>query len=245
MRLEIEYPTIFPQHVLAGVTLRNAHLFPPVGLSLTKAQVLSEEELLTHRTALATMLQQPLKHLKFQRQVHGTYVRRVDATSSEEESDGLITNAPDVVLCAGMADCAAILLYDSAHEAIAAVHSGWGGTKANIVSQTLAQMHRAFSTDPRKILAYISPAASGARYVVRWDVAQHFPTSVLKPLNDHQWLFDNRARIVEQLQECGVKASNIEISQGCTIGDEQYHSHRRDGTQAGRMAAFIALKGSV
>jgi YfiH family protein len=243
--LEIERPTIFPPHVLAGVTLRNAHLFPRTGLSLTKAQMLNDEELLAHRSALAAALHRPLEHLRFQKQVHGTHVRRVDATSTEEESDGLITNATDVVLCAGMADCAAILLYDPAHEAVAALHSGWGGTKANIVAQGIAQMHRAFATDPRELLAYISPAASGARYVVRWDVAQHFPASVLQPLNDHQWLFDNRARVVEQLQECGVKSANIEVSEGCTIADERYHSHRRDGAHAGRMAAFIGLMHSA
>lgn len=244
--LELEYPHIFPPHVLAGVTLRNLHLFPQTGLSLLKAQILDDNQVHNHRQALASFLGIPSERWRFQRQVHGKRVRVVTAgvpkeRSDQEESDGMITQEQGIVLAVGMADCAGVLLYDPCHKAVAAVHSGWGGTRLNIVHEALATLHAMYGTQASDVLVYIGPAASGERYEVREDVAQYFPSSVLRRIDEHRWLFDNRARIVEQLRACGVQPNNIEVSSGCTIADTRYHSHRRDGTRAGRMVAFIGL----
>jgi len=247
--LLIERPTIFPQHVMAGVTLKNPHLFPQTGLSLLKAQILTPEEVLVHRHVFAEALDVPVESLKFQRQVHGNTVRHITFDSPEEESDAMITHTQGLVLCVGMADCVGVLLYDTVRSALGAVHSGWGGTRHNIIKATIEAMQREFGTHPEHLLAYLAPAASGARYVVREDVAQHFPASVLTPLEHRadgskQWLFDNRQRITEQLLECGVPANRIECASGCTLDEttaDRYHSHRRDGARAGRMVAFIGL----
>ncbi len=239
--IDLERPTIFPAHVLAGVTLRNEHLFPPTGLSLLKAEILSETEVNHHRQTVANAIGVPIEALKFQKQVHEHRVRIISAESGVEDSDGMVTQTQGLVLCAGMADCVGILLYDPEHEAVGALHSGWLGTKANIIAEGLRVMQATFGSNPAQTLAYIAPCASGERYAVRWDVAQYFPPSVLRQVAADQWLLDIRKRIVEQLTEQGVKADNIEVSSGCTIADERYHSHRRDGVRAGRMVAFIGL----
>jgi polyphenol oxidase len=257
--LAFERPTIFPTGVLAGVTLRNPRQFPRTGLSLLKAQILSDAELLVHRQACADALSVPVAALRFQKQVHGRRVRLIDTStannadsnnnvSDNEESDGMITREQGLVLCAGMADCAAILLYDPVQRAVGAVHSGWGGTRQNIISEALAQMQSQFGSRAADVLAYVSPAASGERYEVRWDVAQYFPSSVLRRIeesedaedvsghekneefnhddnhrnthnNEPRWLLDNRKRIVEQMIECGLQQGNIEVSSGCTLAD--------------------------
>lgn len=245
----IERPTIFPQHVMAGVTLKNSHLFPETGLSLLKAQILTPEEVLVHRQVFAEALDVPLGSLKFQHQVHGSTVRHITFDSPEEESDAMITHTRGLVLCVGMADCVGVLLYDTVRSALAAVHSGWSGTRHNIVKDTIEAMQRDFSIHPEHLLAYLAPAASGARYVVREDVARYFPASALTPLEhdadgNSQWLFDNRQRITEQLLECGVPENRIECAAGCTLDEtnaDRYHSHRREGARAGRMVAFIGL----
>ncbi len=249
MSLQIEQPHIFPSNILAGVTERNTHLFPTTGLSLLKGHILNEEEVAEHRLRLAEAIGVEGKALKFQKQVHSTTVRTLTHENHEqhtsepfEESDGMVTQTHGFILCVGIADCAAVLLYDPENQVIAALHSGWKGTHGNIVQGGINDMSKKFGTKASSLLAYISPCASGERYVVREDVAQLFTAPALQRLNDDEYLFDNRLRITEQLLAAGVKAQHIEVAAGCTISDERYHSHRRDGERAGRMVAFIGMK---
>jgi polyphenol oxidase len=251
MSISIEQPHIFPmQHILSGVTERNAEALPPNGFSALKTATTTEEEAERNRTALAEQLGFPRSAFVFQQQVHGARVRAValhdsSGTSSApfEESDALTTNLPNVILCVGIADCAAVLLYDATHGAVAAVHSGWRGTAANLARRTVERMSMLYGTEAASLLAYISPCASGKRYIVRDDVAQYFPfTSALKKINSQEYTFDNRVQITMQLRECGVRALNIEVAHGCTISETRYHSHRRDGLDAGRMIAFIGVR---
>lgn len=254
MNLRIEQPHIFPSHIVAGVTERNTSLFPETGLSLLKAQILSEPEAEEHRIHLAKAIGVERDALKFQRQVHGTGLRFLAHDNHERntyepfnESDGMMTATKGFVLCVGIADCAGVLLYDPEHEAIAGLHSGWKGTHGNIVRGGIEEMHKRFGSKPSSLLAYISPCASGERYIVREDVAGLFhasgmSTESLQRLNDEEYTFDNRLRIKEQLLECGLTADHIETAPGCTISEERYHSHRRDGARAGRMVAFIGMK---
>jgi hypothetical protein len=249
MTLIIEQPHIFPSTLLVGVTERNTHLFPETGLSLLKGQILNDAEVADHRLRLAEAIGVEKSALKFQKQVHATTVRTLTHENHEHhttepfaESDGMITATKGFVLCVGIADCASVLLYDPEHEVIAALHSGWKGTHGNIVQGGIKEMHKKFGTEAASLLAYISPCASGERYVVREDVAQLFAAPALQRLNDEEYLFDNRLQIKEQLLAAGVQAENIEVSAGCTISDERYHSHRRDGERAGRMVAFIGMR---
>ncbi len=254
-QVRIERPHIFPPNVIAGVTERNVELFPLTGFSLLKAQILSVDEVEQHRILFANYLGVERETVRFQQQVHGDYIREalLDDPTHEPfiESDGLMycvqensPQTPDLTLCAGIADCAAVLLYDPQHAAIAAIHSGWRGTAANIVQKGIQKMHEQYGTEPSSLLAYISPCASGKCYIVREDVAKEFDfrTPEIQRVNAEEFLFDNRVKILHQLVAAGVKRRKIELSQGCTMTNTCYHSHRRDGAAAGRMVAFIGLK---
>ncbi len=155
----------------------------------------------------------------------------------------MITAFKGLVLCVIIADCAAVLMFDPKNGVVAGLHSGWRGTQMNITQKGIELLKATFKTNPADLLVYISPCASGESYIVRKDVAQHFPRTSRK-INDEEYLFDNRAEIQLQLADCGVLKENIEMSAGCTIGGENdYHSYRRDGERSGRMAAFIGMKG--
>ncbi|HYF02839.1 MAG TPA: peptidoglycan editing factor PgeF [Patescibacteria group bacterium] len=243
--IDIEKPVIFPEKsIISGVTKRNLRAFPNQGgLSLSPGKILSKEELADHRKAFAEGLGIPTDILKFQNQVHGDMIRVITPDSKTEASDGMITSFKNIVLCIIIADCAAVLMYDPKNSVIAGFHSGWRGTQLNIVGKGINILKDNFKSDPADLLVYVSPCASGERYIVREDVAQHFPRSV-KRINNKEYLFDNRMEIQLQLHEAGVPRSNIEVSDGCTIGGEiDYHSYRRDGERSGRMAAFIGMKG--
>lgn len=241
-RIETDRPTIFPAHVLVGVTRRNADIFPPHGLSLHKAEILTDEDVLTHRRAFAEAIGVRPEQLQFQRQVHGTTVSVIHNVSTAEESDGMMTAQEGIVLCVSVADCAAVLLYDPEHEVVAGLHSGWRGTVGNIVTVGIEQMSREYGTQPEHLLAYISACASETRYIVREDVAGQFPEECKKQVSEYEWLIDIRGRIRQQLLAAGIPAGQIECSDACTIGDEAYHSYRRDRERSGRMIAFIGIE---
>ncbi len=238
----IERPSIFPASVLAGQTLANRALFPPNGLSLSYRAGRPPEEVQHHRRCLAARLGVQERALVFQSQVHGTAVRIVKASGPAGESDGLVTRTPGLVLCVSLADCAAVLLCDPQGSCVAGLHSGWRGTAANIVAAGIRSFTSISDSKPEELLAYIGACASGQRYEVGAEVAEQFPSSVRRKGKQPQaWLLDIRARIVEQLLAAGLRENAIELAAGCTIGDQRYHSYRRDGPQSGRMAAFIGI----
>ena len=153
--IHIERPHIFPPSVIAGVTERNADLFPDTGFSLLKGQILTQEGVEEHRAVFAQMLNVPRQTVRFQQQVHGSVVRRAlegdPRTEPFIESDGLISAEQGLTLCVGIADCAGVLLYDPAHKVIGAFHSGWRGTKENIVRVGIEKMRDEFGTEPASV----------------------------------------------------------------------------------------------
>jgi copper oxidase (laccase) domain-containing protein len=45
-----------------------------------------------------------------------------------------------------------------------------------------------------------------------------------------------------QLLAAGVELANVETAGLCTICDRRFWSHRRDGSEAGRFALFLAIR---
>ncbi|MGB6390775.1 MAG: laccase domain-containing protein, partial [Candidatus Acidiferrales bacterium] len=67
------------------------------------------------------------------------------------QGDALITRAPGTLLVVQTADCVPILLADTRHRAVAAIHSGWRGTVRRIAEKTLGRMQMEFGTRPRDV----------------------------------------------------------------------------------------------
>lgn len=239
--IEIERPQLFNDYkIISGVTRRNAFSFAGQGFTVSGGYDTDEAVFMEHRKILAEGIGISNLKFKYQKQVHGNFVRVIDSDSEELESDAMITQVSKIVLAVKIADCAAVLLYDKAKNVVAAIHSGWRGTKLNISSKTISEMNNHFGSRSDNLLAYISPCASGENYEVGEEVAQFFPRSV-KVKGNGKYLFDNKNEIRLQLLESGLKESNIEISPICTISDESFHSYRRDGVLSGRAAAFIGM----
>jgi polyphenol oxidase len=240
-KFEIIKPNIFDKEkIISGVTCKNLHLFPETGFSISAGKIFNENELISHRKYFAEFLNIPIKNLKCQKQVHGTYVRILDKNSLELESDGMMTTEKGLILCVATADCCAILIHDPVNNAIAALHSGWKGTKENMAKVGIDKMIESYYSSPEDLLIYLSPCASGEKYEVGWDVAKYFPNSI-KKLPNGKYLFDNYMEITKQLIDCGVNPENIESASECTISNNNLHSFRRDKDKAGRMAAYIGL----
>lgn len=231
----IEFPRIFPDPVVAGITMRAVERFPPRGFSIDDPTVPTPAAQL-----LAATLGVPWERLKFQHQIHSATLRWVDPHSPVEQSDGMLTTHPELFLCVRVADCCAVLLFCPEPPVIAALHAGWRGITAGIIEAGVGELLQV-GCSPEHILAYLSPCAAAERYLVRAEVACLFPHSSY-PVDEEFYRLDLRGDIHRRLLTLGLRASNIEHSQGCTLSDPRYHSFRRDGAEAGRMVAFIGLR---
>lgn len=172
-------------------------------------------------------------------QVHGTRVQTVGEGGTYPETDGFVTRVPALCLCIRVADCAALLLWDPEAGVAAAAHAGWRGAAGGIVDETLKAMEREGAVSSR-IRAFVSPCISAGRYEVGEEVAGQFPDEFVHREGFKKPHVDLREFLRWQLAEGGVQTGRIEVHPGCTWDDPEYHSYRRDGESAGRMAALIS-----
>ena len=238
--MKIDIPSIFKNYnVIAGVTLANKDLFPPYGFSITKAEIFSDVEIMKMRTEFAQFIDINYENLIFQKQIHSDIVKVVDDNYTYGEHDGLITNIKSKILMLSLADCSGILIYDKELEVISAIHSGWRGTSKNIIGKAIEKFVNDFGSEPKNLLCYLSPSASVDNYEIGAELLDLLGEFSIK--RGEKYFFDNKRMLTEQLLVQGVPAQNIEVSDVCTISNEQYHSYRRDKSQSGRMAAFIGM----
>ncbi|HZR27752.1 MAG TPA: peptidoglycan editing factor PgeF [Terriglobales bacterium] len=109
------------------------------------------------------------------RQIHSSYIHRVDRPFSEPPAgDGMITNKRGLVLGIQTADCLPILLADPVNKAVGAFHAGWRGTLARIVEKGVGAMRMHFGSDPARLLAAIGPGIGGCCYNVGAEVQAEF-----------------------------------------------------------------------
>jgi YfiH family protein len=238
--LDIINPQIFPKdEILSGVTKANKDIFPPYGFSISKGETYSEEQVANFRKILAEQLGVPFENFKLQKQIHSAKCGDIDSLSCIEETDAMITNKKGIVLGLSIADCGGILIYDPISKVVAAVHSGWRGSKERIVTKTIQKMIAEYKCNVGNMLFYIAPSACVLCYEVGEEFIGYFPETTIR--REGQPYFDNKSEIIKQILVEGGKRSNIEVSPICTIEDTDYHSFRRDKSDSGRMCAFIGM----
>ena len=85
-----------------------------------------------------------------------------------------MSNLPKECLCISTADCIPVLCYDARHQAIAAIHAGWRGTVARIVSKALEQMRQVYGTEGKDVYACIGSGISQEAFEVGDEVYEAF-----------------------------------------------------------------------
>jgi purine-nucleoside/S-methyl-5'-thioadenosine phosphorylase / adenosine deaminase len=159
------------------------------------------------------------------------------------EADVAIGRDPLFLLTVRAADCVPILLADRQSGAIAAVHAGWRGTAAGAVLAAVQALTWRFGTEPRDVVAAIGPSIGPCCYAVGDELLEKFK---LHP-DASRWFdragglhFDLWQATRDQLERAGVRSQNIHTSELCTFDHpDVFHSYRRDGKAAGRLAAAI------
>lgn len=151
------------------------------------------------------------------------------------EGDALITNRPGLFVSIRTADCVPILLVDTVHQAVAAVHAGWRGTVAGVLSQTLAKMAQLYKTKPANVRLAFGPAILSCCYEVGPEVAAQFQRSG----RCHIDLIEENRR---QAVAVGIPEANLGSLGLCTSCNlREFYSFRKEREAAGRMVSAIRL----
>jgi len=244
--MQIIIPKIFPKNeIIAGVTERNLEQFSPFGFSISNNNLFDVIKLNYMKSYLLNYIIEKYKNNKLelitQKQTHSDTINIIESLSNSLIGDSLITATRNKVLTVSIADCAAVLIYDIKNKIIAAIHSGWRGSKLKIVSKTIQKLIDLYNSRVENLLVYISPLASVKNYEVGEEFLDIFPDFCIK--NGSKYYFDNKSAILSELKNFNITNKQIEASELCTIENAFLHSFRRDGINSGRMATFICMVG--
>ncbi len=163
--------------------------------------------------------------------------------------DASITHLKNIFLCATIADCVPVLLYDKSKQIIAAVHAGWKGIVGGIIENTISKMKDIYQSNPADIFAVIGPSISlknyevGEELITKFEEAA-FDLSASSFINKqtNKWHIDLKLVSCNELVRLGVSPQQIETSTLCTYDEtELFFSARRQSLHCGRMLAGIKL----
>lgn len=239
-------PTIFDSSkVIAAQSTRlggvSVEPFNSMNLGLSVND--DEQNVWKNRALFFGKLGIDLKQVSRCYQVHGNEVLVVNEPVTNEKYDAQITNKPNVFLAASIADCTPILIHDEKNNAVAAIHAGWRGTVGKIVSNALQLMKQNYGTDGKDCKAFIGACISYDNFEVGDEVAANFDSS-LKRFDEQKqkWFVNLKKANQQQLLDFGLLEHNIEISEYCTVeNNNTFFSHRKEKGVTGRMMAVIGI----
>ncbi|AWB82931.1 peptidoglycan editing factor PgeF [Corynebacterium yudongzhengii] len=198
-----------------------------------------------NRRRLAEILGLSPERFVWMEQLHTNTVTVVDGPQNQPvpATDAVVTTEKNLALVVLVADCVPVLLADHEAGVIGAAHAGRLGARNGIVGLTVDKMCE-LGARPEAIQALLGPAASGDYYEVpeemAADVDKHLPGSATRTKKNTAGL-DLRAGIIRQLM--ARRVTHIDADPRCTISNQDFFSHRREGT-TGRQAGVIWLTGS-
>jgi YfiH family protein len=183
-------------------------------------------------------------------QQHGKEVVWVREEGDEDpgNADAVVSTLARVPVGVMTADCVPVLIAMDDGRVVAAVHAGWRGIAAGVVPSAFEAMASA-AVQWRRVAAVIGPHIGACCYEVDSPVVERLRVrfsklldSLLTPVSSDHWMLDLGALVRIELIRAGVGSANVgSFPDACTCCDaEFFHSHRRDGTRAGRLLHWIA-----
>jgi polyphenol oxidase len=237
-------PSIFDSGVMAAQSTRLGGVsnHPFNSLNLGKSTSDLHENVIQNRKLFFDSLNIPIDRIALSKQVHGTQVLLVNKPIITEGYDAMITNTKNIFLAVSVADCTPILIYDTKNKVVAAIHAGWRGTVAGIVSNALDAMKTNFNSSGNDCFAFIGACIGYDAFEVGEEVAHAFAPEFKKTGSNGKYLVDLKGTNKAQLQNFGIPSSNIEISGLCTVqNNDTLFSHRHEKGVTGRMMAVIGM----
>ena len=183
------------------------------------------------------------------KQVHGCTVASLHRGETTPECDAVVTARPGLGLIVHTADCVPVLMWAETRNVVSAVHAGWRGTLANVVSEAVARIVSDNGAAPSELHVAIGPAIRRCCFEVGDEVVDAFvdagrdrdTISAPGPRERrHVDLIEDNRR---QLMKAGVGEERIYDSGRCTACEnDRFYSYRKEGGGAGRLMGVIAVK---
>ncbi|MGF6352674.1 YfiH family protein [Paenibacillus sp. 4624] len=228
------------------------------------------EAVLRNRRLVTEKLAFPPEAWTCGEQVHGKAVAVItaddkgrgllDRQSALQDTDGLVTNVPGVLLTSFYADCVPLYFYDPVNQAVGLAHAGWKGTVAGIAVSMVETMEREYGSRREDIRAAIGPSIGDCCYEVDEAVMKHVRVWLDEPRGNDEYNPSASKRIYTpaangktmlNLKECnrhimmkaGILPDHIECTTWCTsCHPELFFSYRKENGVTGRMASWIGLE---
>lgn len=234
--IEPDWPV--PKNIRAACTLRSGGVSQDAFASLNVAYRVGDkrQNVGANRNLVRQMLALPTTPVWLQ-QVHSNRAVNIDDGVANQPADASFTHQPRTVCAILSADCLPLLLATSDGRTVAAIHAGWKGLLAGIISTTVAALNR------RDVLVWLGPAIGADCFVVGDEVRAQFVSkspafgAAFKRQDQQHYLAN-----IYQLATIELAALGITKVYGgglCTVTDSRrFYSHRREG-KTGRMATLI------
>lgn len=166
-------------------------------------------------------------------------------------ADALVTERAGLLLGVVTADCAPLLLADTAAGVVGAVHAGWRGAIGGVAEAAIAAMER-LGAQRKAIVAALGPCIAQGSYEVDEDFRSRF---LADDRENARWFvdgpagkpqFDLAGYVAGRLEAAGI--ASIERIDADTYADEQrLFSYRRSSHRGepgyGRQLSLIGLPG--
>lgn len=212
----------------------------------------NREKVLSNRALIAQIFNYEPQKVTTCAQVHGSNIVKVtedlvgkgayDYTDTIQNTDGLVTDLPQVPLMLFFADCVPVMLIDTKGKAIALVHAGWRGALSEIGAKAAQILHADYGTAMKDIVAVIGPSIGPCCYQVDkkvWEKGSLFP-ACFRPSGAGHWFLNLWQVNREQLEKVGIPRTNILCANYCTKDHtDKYFSYRGEKGKTGRLAAII------
>lgn len=176
-------------------------------------------------------------------QTHSVNIAVIDrsgAIPELEDTDALISLCGGIGVGVRTADCVPVLLYAPGPGAVAAIHAGWKGSIAGIVSLTVERL-RGMGANPELIQAVIGPCICRDCYEVSVELADRFRQEGFGDCISGERHLDLAKVNLHRLVDAGLRRENVELMNICTKETPELPSWRRDKS-ARRLLTWIRLK---
>ncbi len=249
MFVAVELFTASSLQVPHGFPTRTGGVSRPPFASLNTSLSVGDDEAAVREnlTRLARAAQVAPERLFTVKQVHGATV--VHSSEAPTEADAVWTDRPGEAVGVRTADCVPVLLHDSRSGRVGAVHAGWRGVIAELVSRTL-EVWAEQGTRPDDVRAAIGPCIQRCCFEVDGDLPQRFnatfgPDVIVAVEGKTRRHLDLPRAVAQSLERSGVPASHVAVLPHCTRCDERFFSHRRENGVTGRHLSFITCVGAA
>ena len=236
-----EWPA--PSNIRALTTLRVGGVSESPFNTLNLATHVGDnlDSVMQNRAIISSELELPTEPVWLE-QIHSDRAIEAIHRPMPEQADASYTSKIGVVCAVLTADCLPLLICSNDGSQVAAVHAGWKGLLAGVVTKTIKALEKV-SSHNQGYMVWLGPAIGPNCFEVGAEVRDDFVRkylgneSAFVQLSSDKWLADiyHLARI--ELTKIGV--NDVYSSAACTFTEnESYYSYRRDG-QTGRMASLI------